>query len=194
MGAIDIVEHTRPVCKLVKVQIAAEIHLQEGRRRIGEGDVPRLGANAGEGFRRQFHLSDDLVPMRDRGAGDIVPCVGVNRVFRKRKPRPLHHVFDLPGLKVHGAEAITIPPIVVGEIVSRGDLDGGSVDERPVRGDEDQQAHRPKPGSEALGQDTARAEPPLDQIGLTADERRSERTGRLPRINQQSTTSSDRGS
>ncbi len=194
MRAIDIVKHTCPVRELVKVEIAPEIPLQEGRRRIGECDVPGLGADAGEGFRRQFHLSDDLVPMWDSCPDDIALCVGVYHVFRERKPRPLHHVFDLPGLKVHGAEAITIPPIVVGEIVSRGDLDGGSVDERPVRGDEDQQAHRPKPGSEALGQDTARAEPPLDQIGLTADERRSERTGRLPRINQQSTTSSDRGS
>ncbi len=47
MGSILVVQDTLPVGKLVQVEVAAEVQLEEGRCRVSKGDVPGLGSDAG---------------------------------------------------------------------------------------------------------------------------------------------------
>ena len=77
VSSILVVQHTLPVGKLVQVEVAAEVQLEEGGRGVGERDVPRLGANAGEGLRRQLHIVDDLIPIRNGGSGNRVSGIRV---------------------------------------------------------------------------------------------------------------------
>jgi hypothetical protein len=67
VGSILLVEYTLSVGKLMQVQVAAEVDLKERRSRVGQGDIPGLSANTGEGLCSQLHLRDDLGPIRDQG-------------------------------------------------------------------------------------------------------------------------------
>jgi hypothetical protein len=60
VGSILFVKHASPVGKLMQVEIAAEVQLEESRRRIGQRDVPALGSDAGEGLGGQLHVRDDV--------------------------------------------------------------------------------------------------------------------------------------
>ena len=56
VGSILVVQQTLSVGKLVEVQIAAKVELEEGGCRVGQRDVSRLGANAGEGLSRLLYI------------------------------------------------------------------------------------------------------------------------------------------
>jgi hypothetical protein len=83
MGSILAVQDALPVGKLVQVEVAAEVQLEEGRCRVSKGDVPGWGSDAGEGLGGQFHVRDDLGPVRDRGPNDRLLSVAVQRVLRE---------------------------------------------------------------------------------------------------------------
>ena len=59
-GSILFVKHASPVGKLMQVEIAADVQLEESRYRIGQCDVPGLDSDTGEGLGGQFHVRDDV--------------------------------------------------------------------------------------------------------------------------------------
>jgi hypothetical protein len=81
VGSILGVQDTLSVGKLVQVEVAAEVQLEEGRCRVSKGDVPGLGSDAGEGLGGQLHVRDDRGPVRDRGPNDRLLSVGVQCVL-----------------------------------------------------------------------------------------------------------------
>jgi hypothetical protein len=121
-----------PVGKLVQVEVAAEVQLEEGRSRVRKDDVPGLGSDAGEGLGGQLHVRDDLGPVRDRGPNDRLLSVGVQLVLLEVQARSNHDAGDLPRGEVDGAQPVAGAPVVVGRVVARRDLGGSSVYDRPV--------------------------------------------------------------
>ena len=60
VGSILFVKHALPAGKLMQVEIAADVQLEESRCRIGQCDVPGLDSDAGESLGGQFHVRDDV--------------------------------------------------------------------------------------------------------------------------------------
>jgi hypothetical protein len=96
MGSILVVQDALPVGKLVQVEVAAEVQLEEGRCRVSKGDVPGLGSDAGEGLGGQLYVRDDLGPIRDRGPNNDLLGVGVQLVLLEVRARSNHDAGDLP--------------------------------------------------------------------------------------------------
>lgn len=78
---------------------------------------------------------------------------------------------DPPCVEVDRAHSVARPPVVVGCVDARRDLGRSSMDDRPIRRDDDEEACGPQPRSKALGQFLSRVQPTLDQVARAADKR-----------------------
>lgn len=157
MGSKLVIQQALPVGKLVQIEIAAEVQLKKGRRRIGQRDIPRLGSDAGKRLGGQFHTNHDLRPVRDCYSYDELTIVRVRSVFLEIEARSCHDSSDPSRVEIDCPEAVTGSPVVVGWVGACCDLGGGAVHDRSVEGHEYEQTHPPEPRPETFGQRQVRA-------------------------------------